>query len=162
MQNLNYDYANISRQDPRHFSYKLIQLSRWAPPRPPRSRGFYRGRCFSEYVFTEICLRILILPNTFFVCFLETFSSGGVPPDAPGDAKVSLGNASGDQVCFSSILKWFWGPFRDPWGTHVLTFSTLIFIVVSGTVQDGLKTRFYRFRLHFRRRFATLVEPFGR
>ena len=74
--------------------------SRWAPPRPPRSRGFCRGRCFSEYLFTEICLRILILLNTFFCVFLETFSSGGVPPDAPGDAKVSLGGASGDQVCF--------------------------------------------------------------
>ena len=35
-----------------------------------------------------------------FCVFLETFSSGGVPPDAPGDAKVSLGGASIDQVCF--------------------------------------------------------------
>lgn len=61
---------------------------------------FAEEGAFQNIFVTEICLRILILLNTFFCVFLETFSSGGVPPDAPGDAKVSLGGASGDQVCF--------------------------------------------------------------
>ena len=63
-------------------------------------QGILQRKVFFSFFFTEICLRILILLNTFFCVFLETFSSGGVPPDAPGDAKVSLGGASGDQVCF--------------------------------------------------------------
>ena len=104
----------------------------------------------------------MILLNTFFCVFLETFSSGGVPPDAPGGAKVSLGGASGDQVWFSINFQVILDSIYDPLGSQVLTVSTLIFIVVSGTVQDGLKTRFYRFRLHFRRRFATFLEPLGK
>ena len=32
--------------------------------------------------------------------FFKTFSAGWVPPDAPGDAKVRLGGASGGHVCF--------------------------------------------------------------
>ena len=52
--------------------------------------------CFS----CEICLCAFVLRHVFFRVFLDTFSSGRVPPDAPGDAKVSLGSASGDQVCF--------------------------------------------------------------
>ena len=63
-------------------------------------QGILQRKVLFRIFFTEICLCILILLNTFFCVFLETFSSGGVPPDAPGDAKVSLGNASGDQVCF--------------------------------------------------------------
>ena len=45
----------------------------------------------------------LVLLDTFSAGrggFLKTFSAGWVPPDAPGDAKVRLGSASNDQVCF--------------------------------------------------------------
>ena len=144
------------------YIYIYIYISRWASPRPPRSRGFCRGRCFSEYFFTEICLRILILLNTFFVCFWRRFRQGGYPQMLPGAPKSALAALAVTKCVFSSMFKRFGGPFRDPWGIQVLTFSTLIFIVVSGPVQDGLKKRCYRFRLHFRRRFATFLEPFGR
>ena len=42
---------------------------------------FAEEGAFQNIFFTEICLRILILLNPFFCVFLETFSSGGVPPD---------------------------------------------------------------------------------
>ena len=42
---------------------------------------FAEEGAFQNIFVTEICLRILILLNTFFCVFLETFSSGGVPPD---------------------------------------------------------------------------------
>ena len=61
---------------------------------------FAEEGAFQNIFFTEICLRILILLNPFFCVFLETFSSGGVPPDAPGGVKVGLGGASYDQMCF--------------------------------------------------------------
>ena len=57
------------------------------------------GAC-KIFVFSEIYVHGFIFLNTFFRVFLDTFSSGRVPPDAPGGAKVSLGGTSGDQVCF--------------------------------------------------------------
>ena len=108
--------------------------------------GAFQNICLLRfvYVFWYFWIR-------FFVCFWRRFrQGGGVPPDARGGAKVSLGDSSGGQVCFVIDFCWFGDPFNDPLGSHVLTFSTLIFIVVSGRVQDKLKTRFYRIRLHFR------------
>ena len=107
------------------------------------------------YVFWYFWIR-------FFVCFGRCFRQGGYPQMLPGVPKWALAALAVGKCVFSSIFKWFWGPFRNPWGSQVLTFSTLIFIVVSGTVQDGLITRFYRCQLHFRRRFATFFEPLGR
>ena len=110
------------------------------------------------YVFWYFWIR-------FFVCFWRRFRQGGDPQILFSSIFKWFLDAFSLAVAkcvFSSIFKWFWTPFRDPWGTQVLTFSTLIFVVVSGTVQDGLKTRFYRFRLHFKRRFATFSEPLGK
>ena len=107
------------------------------------------------YVFWYFWIR-------FFVCCWRRFHQGGYPQMLPGTPKWALETLAVTQCVFSSIFKWFWDPFRDPWGTQVLTFSTLIFIVVSGTVQDGFKTRFYRFPLHFRTRFVTFLEPLGK
>ena len=66
-----------------------IYISRWAPPRPPRSRGLCKEGTCEICVFSEICVHVFIFLSTFCQVFLETFLSGWVLPDAPGGVKVS-------------------------------------------------------------------------
>ena len=71
--------------------------------------GFAQTAALQETLQRKVLFRFFF-PLKFVACFyisehvlcvlLDTFSSGRVPPDAPGGAKVSLGGASGDQVCF--------------------------------------------------------------
>ena len=76
-----------------------------------------KGACEIS-VFSELYVHVYIFLNTFFQMFLETFSSGGVPPDAPGGAKVSLAALA--------VTKCVFHRFLNDLGVHLGTLWVLI------------------------------------